>query len=209
MLSLNKLIKNIYFINTKDEDVIMKNKPIVQEKSSEKVAKFLDKNSLHKKDFAEMIGVTLSYVYNLIDNSIPFSTRSTTLERIATVMEIEPEEFEEYKIPQEPILVDDTVEFFKTIMKEKGMSVINFLKSFPRKKRLDIVDMLRGSLPIPIDFKELTMIAQVLDLNKDDIYTMWEKRMKQVLEMNGMNIYSNAALVNSMFDCAKKYIHLK
>ena len=187
----------------------MKNKPIIQEKSSEKVAKFLDKNSLHKKDFAEMIGVTLSYVYNLIDNSIPFSTRSTTLERIATVMEIEPEEFEEYKIPQEPILVDDAVEFFKTIMKEKGMSVINFLKSFPRKKRLDIVDMLRGSLPIPIDFKELTMIAQVLDLNKDDIYTMWEKRMKQVLEMNGMNIYSNAALVNSMFDCAKKYIHLK
>lgn len=209
MLSLNKSIKNIYFINTKEEDVIMKNKPIVQEKSSEKVAKFLDKNSLHKKDFAEMIGVTLSYVYNLIDNSISFSTRSTTLERIATVMEIEPEEFEEYKIPQEPILVDDAVEFFKTIMKEKGMSVINFLKSFPRKKRLDIVDMLRGSLPIPIDFKELTMIAQVLDLNKDDIYTMWEKRMKQVLEMNGMNIYSNAALVNSMFDCAKKYIHLK
>ena len=187
----------------------MKNKPIIQEKSSEKVAKFLEKNSLHKKDFAEMIGVTLSYVYNLIDNTIPFSTRGTTLERIATVMEIEPEEFEEYKIPQEPILIDDSVELFKDIMKEKGMSVINFLKAFPRKKRLDIVDMLRGTLPIPIDFKELTMIAQVLDLSKDDIYSMWEKRMKQVLESNGMNIYSNAALVNSMFDCAKKFIHLK
>ncbi len=187
----------------------MKNKPIVQEKSSEKVAKFLEKNSLHKKDFAEMIGVTLSYVYNLIDDTIPFSTRTTTLERIATVMEIEPEEFEEYKIPQEPVLIDDSVEFFKDVMKEKGMSVINFLKAFPRKKRLDIVDMLRGTLPIPIDFKELTMIAQVLDLSKDDIYTMWEKRMKQILESNGMNIYSNAALVNSMFDCAKKYIHLK
>jgi hypothetical protein len=193
----------------KDEDKIMKNKPIIQEKSSEKVAKFLDKNSLHKKDFAEMIGVTLSYVYNLIDNTIPFSTRGTTLERIATVMEIEPEEFEEYKIPQEPILIDDSVEFFKDVMKEKKMSTINFLKAFPRKKRLDIVDMLRGSLPIPIDFKELTMIAQVLDLSKDDIYAMWEKRMKQVLESNGLNIYSNAALVNSMFDCAKKFIHLK
>lgn len=193
----------------KYEDKIMKNKPIIQEKSSEKVAKFLDKNSLHKKDFAEMIGVTLSYVYNLIDNTIPFSTRGTTLERIATVMEIEPEEFEEYKIPQEPILIDDSVEFFKDVMKEKKMSTINFLKAFPRKKRLDIVDMLRGSLPIPIDFKELTMIAQVLDLSKDDIYAMWEKRMKQVLESNGLNIYSNAALVNSMFDCAKKFIHLK
>ena len=193
----------------KDEDVTMKNKPIIQEKSSEKVAKFLEKNSLHKKDFAEMIGVTLSYVYNLIDNSIPFSTRGTSLERIATVMEIEPEEFEEYKIPQEPVLIDDSVEFFKDVMKEKGMNTINFLKAFPRKRRLDIVDMLRGTLPIPIDFKELTMIAQVLDLSKDDIYSMWEKRMKQVLESNGMNIYSNAALVNSMFDCAKKYIHLK
>lgn len=191
------------------EDKEMKNKPIVQEKSSEKVAKFLEKNALHKKDFAEMIGVTLSYVYNLIDNSIPFSTRGTTLERIATVMEIEPEEFEEYKIPQEPILIDDSVEFFKDIMKEKGMTTVNFLKSFPRKKRLDIVDMLRGTLPVPIDFKELTMIAQVLDLNKDDVYSMWEKRVKQVLESNGMNIYSNAALINAMFDCAKKYINLK
>lgn len=210
MFSLNKLIKNIYLEDTlKGEDIIMKNKPIVQEKSSEKVAKFLEKNSLHKKDFAEMIGVTLSYVYNLIDDAIPFSTRSTTLERIATVMEIEPEDFEEYKIPQEPILIDDNVEFFRSVMKEKEMSVVTFLKAFPRKKRLDIVDMLRGSLPLPIDFKELTMIAQVLDLGKDDIYAMWEKRMKQVLELNGMNIYSNAALVNTMFDCAKKYIHLK
>lgn len=187
----------------------MKNKPIIKEKSSEKVAKFLEKNALHKKDFAEMIGVTLSYVYNLIDNSIPFSTRGTTLERIATVMEIEPEEFEEYKIPQEPILVDDSIEFFKDVMKEKGMSVVSFLKSFPRKKRLDIVDMLRGTLPVPIDFKELTMIAQVLDLSKDDVYSMWEKRVKQVLESNGMNIYSNAALINTMFDCAKKHINLK
>lgn len=187
----------------------MKNKPIIKLKSSEKLAKFLEKNSLHKKDFAEMIGVTLSYVYNLIDETIAFSTRSTTLERIATVMEVEPEEFEEYKIPQEPIILDDSVEFFKSILKEKNMSVVNFLKAFPRKKRLDIVDMLRGALPIPIDFKELSMIAQVLNLEKEDIYSMWEKRMKQVLETGGMNIYSNAALVNSMFDCAKKMIDIK
>lgn len=187
----------------------MKNKPIIKEKSSEKVLKFLNKNSLHKKDFAEMIGVTLSYVYNLVDESIPFSTRGTTLERIATVMEIEPEEFEEYKIPQEPILVDESVEFIKDILKEKNMSVINFLKAFPRKKRLEVVDILRGAMPIPIDFKELNMLGTILELNSDDIYSIWEKRMKQVLEINGMNIYSNSALVNSMFECAKKYINIK
>lgn len=192
-----------------DVDMKSKDKPVIQEKSSEKVAKFLHKNGLHKKDFAEMIGVTLSYVYNLIDDAIPFSTRGTTLERIATVMEIEPEEFEEYKIPQEPHVIDDFVEYLKDEMKAKKMSVVNFLKAFPRKKRLEIVDILRGNLPLPIDYKELTMIAQVLELNKDDVYNMWERRMKQVLETNGMNIYSNAALVNAMFDCAKKYINLQ
>ena len=186
-----------------------KTKTIIKEKSSKKVSDFLEKTGLHKKDFAEMIGVTLSYVYNLIDNTIPFSTRSTTIERIATVMEIQPEEFEEYKIPQEPILLDETVDYIKENMAKKGLSVVNFLKSFPRKKRLETVDILRGALPLPIDYKELSMIGQVLDLTTDEIYPIWESRVKQVLEAGGMNIYSNAALVNSMFECAKKYIDLK
>jgi len=187
----------------------LKNKPIIQTKSSQKVSKFLDSNSLHKKDFAEMIGVTLSYVYNLIDNTIPFSTRSTTLERIATVMDIDSEEFDEYKIPQEPILLDDSIEFLKDSIKLKGLSIVNFLKAFPRKKRLEIVDILRGASPLPIDFKELSMIAQVLDLKKEEIYPLWENRLKQVLETSGMNINANSALINTMFDCAKRFINLK
>ncbi len=186
-----------------------KNKTIIKPKSSELVAEFLEKNDLHKKDFAEMIGVTLSYVYNLIDNTIPFSTRSTTLERIAVVMDILPEEFDEYKLPQEPILIDETIDYIKDSIREKGLSIVNFLKAFPRKKRLEMVDMLRGAIPVPIDFKELNMIAQVLDLNKEDIYPLWETRMKQVLESAGMNIYSNSALVSEMFECAKKFINLE
>ena len=183
-------------------------KELTGEKSSQKVANFLEKNSLHKKDFAEMIGVTLSYVYNLIDETIPFSTRSTTLERIATVMDIEPEEFEEYKIPQEPLIKDETIELLKSMLHEKKMSIVNFLKAFPRKKRIEIVDILRGAYPIPIDFKELQMIGQILDLDKNDIYNIWEDRVKQVLETNGMNLNNNAALVNSMFECARKYIDI-
>lgn len=183
----------------------MKN-TITNEKSSQKLVKFLKKNNLHKKDFAEMIGVTLSYVYNLIDETIPFSTRSTTLERIATVMDIEPEEFEEYKIPQEPVIQDSSIQSIKESLRNKKMSVVNFLKSFPRKKRIDIVDMLRGTYPLPIDFKELSMIGTTLDLKQEEIYDMWEDRMRQVLEINGMNLSSNAALLNSMFECARKYI---
>ena len=181
-------------------------KQIIPEKSSEKVAKFLEKNSLHKRDFAEMIGVTLSYVYNLIDETVPFSTRGTTIERIATVMDIEPEEFGEYRIPQEPILIDEAVETIKEYMKDNKLSVVSFLKSFPRKKRIDIVDLLRGALPIPLDYKELKMIGQVLNMPDEDIYNLWEQRAKQVMESGGMNIYSNSGLVTTMLDCARKYL---
>ena len=153
-----------------------------------------------------MIGVTLSYVYNLIDETVPFSTRGTTLERIATVMEINPEEFGEYRIPQEPILIDESVEIIKDYIKENSMSVVNFLKTFPRKKRIDIVDILRGALPLPIDYKELNLMGKTLNIPKDELYNMWEGRMKQVLESAGMNVYSNSELINSMFDCAKKYL---
>lgn len=182
-------------------------KQIIPEKSSEKLAKFLSKNSLHKRDFAEMIGVTLSYVYNLIDETVPFSTRGTTIERIATVMEISPEEFGEYRIPQEPILIDEDVEKIKDYLKENNLSVVNFLKTFPRKKRLDIVDILRGAIPIPIDYKELLLIGKTLNIPGDEIYRLWENRVKQVLESAGMNIYSNSSLINAMFKCAEEHIN--
>ena len=181
-------------------------KQIIPEKSSEKVAKFLKKNSLHKKDFAEMIGVTLSYVYNLIDETVPFSTRGTTIERIATVMNVAPEEFNEYRIPQEPILIDESVESLKSYIKDNGLSTVAFLKAFPRKKRIDIVDILRGAMPIPIDYKELKLIGKTLNMPDEEVYLMWENRLKQVLESAGMNIYSNSKLIDSMFECAKKYL---
>ena len=183
-------------------------KQIIPEKSSEKVAKFLKKNALHKRDFAEMIGVTLSYVYNLIDETVPFSTRGTTIERIATVMNVEPEEFSEYRIPQEPILIDESVETLKSYIKENKLSIVSFLKSFPRNKRIDIVDVLRGALPLPIDYKELKMIGKTLNMPEEEIYSMWETRMKQVLESAGMNIYANSGLVTTMFDCARKFLEV-
>lgn len=181
-------------------------KQIVPEKSSEKVAKFLKKNSLHKRDFAEMIGVTLSYVYNLIDETVPFSTRGTTIERIAVVMDVKPEEFGEYRIPQEPILIDESIETIKDYIKENNLSVVSFLKAFPRKKRLDIVDMLRGASPLPMDYKELKLIGKTLNIPDEEVYTLWEDRVKQVLESAGMNIYANSELLNSMLGCAKKYL---
>ena len=66
--------------------------------------------------------------------------------------------------------------------------------------------MLRGALPLPIDYKELKMIGKSLNMPDEEVYMIWENRMKQVLESAGMNVYSNSGLINSMFDCAKKYL---
>ena len=184
-------------------------KTTISTKSSKKLAEFLEKTNLHKKDFAQMIGVTLSYVYNLIDNTIPFSTRGTTLERIATVMDVEPEVFEEYRLPQEPIVIDDTITKIKSAMNQKKLSVVDFLKAFPRNKRLDMVDILRGALPVPVDYNELSFMCGVIGLSKDEVFNIWETRFKQVLEMGGMNIYSNSELVDKMIKCAKQYTSLK
>ena len=178
----------------------------LKRKSSQKLADFLETNKIHKKDFAQMIGVTLSYIYNLIDNTIPFSTRSTTLERIATVMEVEPEIFEEYRLPQEPIIIDESVIKIKDAIKAKKIKVTDFLKTFPRNKRLDIVDMLRGALPLPIDYNELKSICHSIDISQEEIFNIWQNRFKQILELSGMNIYSNSEFINTLSNCAKKYI---
>ena len=180
---------------------------IIKMKSSEMLYNFLENTNLHKKDFAQMIGVTLSYVYNLIDETIPFSTRSTTLERIATVMDISPEEFVEYKIPQDPILFDEGTEFIKEKQKEIKMTTVQLLKSFPRKQRLEIVDILRGARPIPLDWEEVCIIAQVLNIPKEEMYNYWESRLKQVLQNAGFNFENNSDLAKTMFNCCRDFIY--
>ena len=78
MSEFSKMLKEFIYINIIRGRNLMstKNKSIINLKSSEKLFNFLESTHLHKKDFAQMIGVTLSYVYNLIDNAIPFSTRN-------------------------------------------------------------------------------------------------------------------------------------
>lgn len=180
----------------------------VQLNSSQKLVAFLEEANLHKKDFAEMIGVTLSYVYSLIDENIAFSTRTTTLERIAVIMESEPEAFPEYKRPEEPRLVDQGIEFLKNIQREQGLSNVQFLKRFPRSQRLEIVDMWRGALPMPLDWAKLYSIASVLELSKEDIYPYWQARLQQYLTAGGIDPMSNIGLLNATFQGIKAYLRV-
>ena len=182
-----------------------KNKQKQNLKSSKKVADFLEKNNIHKKDFALMIGVTLSYVYNLIDEAIAFSTRGTTLERIATVMDIMPEEFDEYVIPSDPVPYNRNLETLKEYIRQNKLSTVEFLKKFERKKRLQIVDILRGAKPLFIDFSEFKKIGEILNIKDEELFNLWKNVFVEHLEDNGFDEAVNRELLDAMFNGAKKY----
>lgn len=188
----------------------MKNNLKIQKKSSKLVGDFLEKTGLHKKEFSQMIGVTLSYVYNLIDENVPFSTRSITLERIATVMDINPEEFIEYQIPNDIISYSENLLMLKDLIKHNNLTTLDFLKMFERKKRLELVDILRGAKPIQIDFEELKQIAKALNMKNEELFEMWKSRMLEYLQEGGFNFSKgkekNKEIIDTMFDCAKKKI---
>ena len=73
---------------------------------------------------------------------------------------------------------------------------------FDRKKRLELVDILRGAKPILIDFEELKEIAGVLNMTHSELFKLWKTRMLEYLQEGGFNIDKNAKLVNAMFNCA-------
>jgi transcriptional regulator with XRE-family HTH domain len=176
--------------------------------SSKRLIEFLESNRLHKKDFAEMIGVTLSYVYSLIDSKVAFSKRITTLERIAVVMGMSPDEFPEYKSPEEPKLIDPGVQYLKIQQKKLGLSNVQLLKRFPRNRRVDIVDLWRGALPLPLDWNYLSSILQVLQVSPKDFYPYWQTRMQQYLISGGIDPVSNAGFLNSIFNSSREYLKI-
>ena len=73
---------------------------------------------------------------------------------------------------------------------------------FERKKRLELVDILRGAKPIQIDFAELKKIANALKMDNKELFEMWKKRMVEYSIEGGFNIEKNKKLLDSMFNCA-------
>ena len=181
----------------------------IKNNSSKQLNNFLESSKLHKKDFANMIGVTLSYVYSLIDENIPFSSRETTLERIATVMGILPESFLEYTPSDDPKMIDVGIGLLQHKQKQLKMSNIEFFRKFPKNKRTEIVDLWRGALPLPLDWEYLMSIAKILDVSEEEIFPYWQSRMQQHLIAGGMDAMNNAELLDAMFDAARKQIGIE
>ena len=103
--------------------------------------------------------------------------------------------------------VADVVRNLSFKQKEKGLTTVQLLKAFPRKQRLEIVDLFRGARPLPLNWEEVALIAQVLDISKEEIYDYWEARLKQLLQISGFHTEINNGLMLAMFDCARDYVY--
>lgn len=171
------------------------------------LANFLETHRLHKKELAELIGVTLSYVYNLLDPEAGFSSRQTTLERIATVMDLPVSQFPEYRATaaEETTLPSHSqphqqegVAFLKQRQQELGLSNLEVFRRMPSGYRLATVDLWRGAVPFPLDWAWLGFLAQVFVVSRQALYPFWELRLAHYLDEGGFHTEDNSALWESI-----------
>lgn len=120
-------------------------------------------------------------------------------------MDIAPEEFDEYVISSDPVPYDKNLESIKDYMKKNKLSTVEFLKKFERKKRLQIVDILRGAKPLFIDFSEFKKIGEILNIKDEELFNLWKNVFVEHLEDNGFDEAVNRELLDAMFNGAKKY----
>ena len=93
----------------------------------------------------------------------------------------------------------------KEYIKKNKPSTVEFLKQFERKKRLQIVDILRGAKPLYINFAELQKIGEVLNISNEELFNLWKNIFTDYLEEGNFDVEANKALLDAMFNGAKKY----
>lgn len=176
--------------------------------SSQKLKAFLEENKLSKKELANMIGVTQSYVYNLADERVPFTARRETLERLAVVMGIEPTEFKEYNSSfKNPYYIDNSARAkFLEIRENHKISNLELLKKVPTELQLKVVDILRGNANIPPDITLIEMLLRLLSerFNNSDCLVILEAALIDACKQAGTIL--NEANIEMIETMVKYYL---
>lgn len=174
-------------------------------KSSQGLKEFIEETHLSKKELANMIGVTLSYVYNLANENAPFTRRKDTLERLAVVMGVDPIEFEEYPGGSNinPYYVDNSARAkYLDIRQNYTISNLDLIRKVPPELQLKVVDILRGK-DIPPDITFIRMLLKLLDnrISGADCYTILGAAVIDAFEQAG-TIFNkeNMGMVRTMVD---------
>ena len=87
------------------------------------------------------------------------------------------------------------------------MTIVDFLKLFERKKRLNLVDMLRGKTPLPINYSELKNIKDILNIDDEAFFELWKEIFTNYLEKGGFEKEKNCELLDELIKAAKKYFN--
>ena len=88
------------------------------------------------------------------------------------------------------------------------LTTLDFLRLFERKKRLELVDILRGAKPIQIDFFELKKISDVLKMSSEELFELWKSRMLEYLKEGGFNLEKNQKIIKEQSRKSDKNIKI-
>lgn len=160
--------------------------------SSQNLKAFLEETQLSKRELAHLVNVTPSYIYNLIDGRIPFTTKRDTLERLAVIMDIDPKEFEEYQGGPKinPYYVDNSARAkYLEYRAECSLSNLDIIRKVPSDLQLKVVDILRKENNIPPD---ITFIKMLLSLIYDEIDTF---KVLTILKIAIINAFEQAGSI--------------
>ena len=171
--------------------------------SAEKLHNFLESTQLHKKEFAELIGVTLSYVYTLLDPALPFSSRPSTLSRIATVMGCSVNDFVEAPSHHSPLTLSDGMLFLMRQQAQQNLSNLDVFQLFPVSERFTLVELWRGAKPLPIDWAFLEAIGKNLGLSPNDLFPYWQQRVQDMFIQHGLDPHQNKRILTGLFSGAQ------
>jgi len=135
-------------------------------KSSQLLKRFAEENNLTKKELSNMLGVTLSYAYNLLDEKFPFTKRRETLEKLAVIMEIDPNQFEEYVQTTSainPYYRDNSARFkFLELKDNYTISNLEFIRKIPFELQSKVVSILSGQNNISPDITLIELLLKTL-----------------------------------------------
>jgi len=118
---------------------------------------------------------------------------------LAVIMGTCPEQFPEYE--GEPQEFPEAVYWVQKKVRQSELSSLEFIKKFPQKRRLEVVDFLRGSAPLPLNYSFFDTVTTALDVLPEELFVFVAKEIKNLLANRGVE----EGALSSAIESIKKY----
>ena len=84
-----------------DPMVFVEYRKLVQNlpESTRKLWKYMEEQHIHRRDFADRVGFSKTYAYEILRGDVPFPNNPAVIEKIASAVNVSPDVFAEYLAP--------------------------------------------------------------------------------------------------------------